>query len=55
MKVKGVWAEIDGKEVFMASKVKRGDYYEYKVRLTKDGTPFWTMSPEELARERAGK
>jgi hypothetical protein len=53
--VKGVWAEIDGKEVFMASKVKKGDYYEYKVRLTKDGTPFWTMSPEELARERASK
>jgi hypothetical protein len=55
VKVKGVWAEIDGKEVFMASKVKKGNYYEYKVRLTKDGTPFWTMSPEELARERAGK
>ena len=53
--VKGVWAEINGEEVFMASKVKKGDYYEYKVRLTKDGTPFWTMSPEELARERAGK
>jgi hypothetical protein len=55
VKVRGVWAEIDGKEVFMASKVKKGDYYEYKVRTTKDGTPFWTMSPEELARERAGK
>jgi len=53
--VKGVWAEIGGKEVFMASKVKKGDTYEYKVRLTKDGTPFWTMSPEELARERQGK
>ena len=52
VKVKGVWAEIGGKDVFMASKVKKGDYYEYKVRLTKDGTPFWTMSPEELARER---
>jgi hypothetical protein len=38
-----------------STKVKKGDYYEYKVRLTKDGTPFWTMSPEELARERAGK
>ncbi len=36
VKVKGVWAEIDGKEVFMASKVKKGNYYEYKVRLTKD-------------------
>jgi hypothetical protein len=55
VKVKGVWAEIDGNEIFMASKVKKGDYYEYKVRLTKDGTPFWTMSPEQLAKERAGK
>lgn len=55
VKVKGVWAEINGKEVFIASKVKKGDYYEFKVRLTKDGTPFWTMSPEELARERASK
>ena len=50
--VKGVWAEIGGQEVFMASKVKKGDSYEFKVRLTKDGKPFWTMSPEELARER---
>ena len=55
VKVKGVWTEIKGEEVFMASKVKKGDYFEYKVRLTKDGTPFWTMSPEELAREREGK
>ena len=53
--VKGVWAEIGGQEVFMASKVKKGDHYEFKVRLTKDGTPFWTMSPEELARERKAK
>lgn len=55
VKVKGVWAEIKGKDVFMACKVKKGDYFEFKVRLTKDGTPFWTMSPEELARERASK
>jgi hypothetical protein len=53
--VKGVWAEIGGQEVFMASKVKKGDYYEYKVRLTKDGTPFWTMSAAELAREKKSK
>ena len=55
VKVKGVWAEIKGKEVFMASKVKKGDHFEYKVRLTKDGTPFWTMSPDQLARERKGQ
>lgn len=55
VKINGVWAEIQGKDIFIASKVKKGDYFEYKVRLTKDGTPFWTMSPEELAKERASK
>ena len=48
--VKGVWAEIDGEFVFMASKVKKGDYFEFKVRVTSDGTPFWTMTPEEQAK-----
>jgi hypothetical protein len=52
VKVRGVWAEIDGEDVFLASKIKRGDYYEFKCRLTKDGTPFWTMSPEQLEKER---
>lgn len=50
-KVKGAWAEIDGQDVFMAAKVKQGDTFQFKVRLTKDGKPFWTMGPEELARE----
>ena len=54
-KVKGSWAEIDGKDIFMASKIKKGDFFELKVRLTKNGKPFWTMDPEELARERASK
>jgi len=53
VKVKGAWAEIDGRDVFMAAKIKKGDYFVYKVRLTKNGKPFWTMDPEELARERA--
>ncbi len=55
VKIKGSWAEIKGKDVFLASKIKKGDFFELKVRLTKDGTPFWTMTPEELARERAQK
>lgn len=54
VKVTGCWADINGQEVLMASKVKKGDHFEFKVRLTKDGTPFWTMSPEELAKERSG-
>ena len=50
--VKGCWAEIGGKDVFLGSKVKKGESFEFKVRLTKDGTPFWTMSPQQLAKER---
>jgi hypothetical protein len=53
VKMKGVWAE--GKDVFMVSKIKKGesDVFEFKVRLTKNGKPFWTMTKEELALERA--
>ena len=52
VKLKGVWAEIDGKDIFLASKVKKGEYFEFKVRLTKNGKAFWTMSSEELEKER---
>ncbi len=52
IKLKGVWAEINGKDIFMASKIKKDPDIEIiKVRLTKDGTPFWTMTPERLAME----
>ncbi len=52
IKLKGAWAEVNGKDVFMASKVKQDpDTTIIKVRLTKDGTPFWTMPPEQLAAE----
>jgi len=52
VKVKGVWAEIADKEFFMASKVKRSEYDELKVRRTKDGFPFWAMTAAELKKER---
>jgi hypothetical protein len=55
VKVKGVWAEIKDEDVFLASKVKKGENVELKVRRTKDGTPYWTLSSEELAKERAEK
>ncbi len=51
LKIRGAWAEIDGEFIFMASKIKKGDYFQLKVRLTKNGKPFWTMDPEELAKE----
>jgi hypothetical protein len=52
VKIRGVWAEINGKDVFMASKIKKGNFFSLKVRLTKDGKPFWTMNSQELAAER---
>jgi len=55
LKIRGAWAEIDGKDVFMASKIKKGDYFSLKVRLTQNGKPFWVMSPEELEKERAAE
>lgn len=50
-KVKGAWAVIDDEDVFIAAKAKQGENFEFKVRLTKDGKPFWSMTPEELAQE----
>ena len=55
VKIRGAWVEIDGKDVFIASKIKKGDYFELKVRLTGSGKPFWTMGPEELAKEKKGE
>ena len=54
VKIKGAWAEIGGEDVFIAAKVKRSEFDEYKIRRTRDGYPFWCMSPEELAGEKAG-
>jgi len=53
--IRGCWAEINGKDVFLASKVKKGESMELKLRLTRDGTPFWTMTPEQLAKEKSSK
>ncbi len=55
VKVKGSWTEIDDEDIFIASKVKKGEHFEFKVRLTSDGTPFWSFTPEELAKERASQ
>ena len=55
VKIRGVWVEIDGEDVFIASKIKKGDHFELKIRLTSSGKPFWTMGPEELAKEKASK
>jgi len=54
VKVMGVWATIGGKEVVLASKVKKDENVELKLRRTKDGMPFWSMTPEERAAEKKG-
>jgi hypothetical protein len=51
VKVRGVWAQIADENVFIADKVKSAKL-AIKLRRTSDGTPLWTMSPEELAKER---
>ena len=48
--LRGHFAEINGEEVIMAAKVKKKGK-SFKVRLTSDGTPFWTMSPAQLQKE----
>ncbi len=55
VKVYGVWAEIEDEDVFIASKIKKGEHFQFKVRRTRDGMPYWAMSPEELAKERANE
>jgi len=52
MSATGVWAEFDGQDVLMASKIKQGEFQQIKVRRTSDGTPYWSMSLEQLASER---
>ena len=53
VKVKGVWADVGDESVFLAAKIRKDNDYAFKVRLTSDGTPFWTMTPELLAQEKA--
>jgi len=52
VKVSGVWANIGGKDVVMASKVKKDEGVEIKVRRSKDGTPWWSLSADELDKEK---
>lgn len=52
VKVRGVWTEVGEEEVFLASKIKKGENTELKVRRTSDGTPYWTLTAEELAAEK---
>jgi hypothetical protein len=48
VKISGAWAELGGKDVFLAAKIKKGEQTEFKLRRTSDGKPYWAMSPEEM-------
>ena len=50
--VRGSLVKIDGKPVLMGSKIKVNEIFEFKVRRTKDGTPYWTLTPKELIEEK---
>ena len=52
--LRGYFAEINGEEVIMAAKIKRKGK-SFKVRLSSDGTPFWTLSPAALQKELSGE
>jgi len=52
--LRGYFTEINGEEVIMAAKIKRKGK-SFKVRLSSDGTPFWTLSPAALQKELSGE
>ena len=49
---KGCWAELNNEKIFMASKIRNGEYFEIKFRRTSDGTPYWTLTPEDMVQEK---
>jgi hypothetical protein len=51
IKLKGAFAEIGGKEVFMTSKVRKSEIIEFKFRSTRTGTPYWTLSALDMIDE----
>lgn len=49
LKIMGVFARAGKQQFFIASKIKKGEFVQVKLRRTRDGVPFWTMSMDELA------
>ena len=47
--------KYDSAHLSTVSGLDKGETFEFKVRLSKDGTPFWTMTPEQLAKELQSK
>ncbi len=55
IKAYGAWAEIDGHDVIMATKIKKTEEAFIKVRRTKDGFPHWNLTLEERKKEIDGE
>lgn len=55
VKIRGVWAEIGGQDVFIASRLRIKRDCQLKVRLSKDGTPYWSMTEEKVQSELAAE
>ena len=51
IKVKGAFARVDGKKVFMASKIRKGEVFELKLRSTRTGSPYWDMDSTQRFEE----
>ncbi|WP_051286270.1 hypothetical protein [Megalodesulfovibrio gigas] len=51
-KIYGVYNDLADKEIFLLNKIVVGDKM-VKVRKTGDGRGWWTLTPEELAKEEA--
>ncbi|WP_029893820.1 hypothetical protein [Desulfohalovibrio reitneri] len=51
IKVKGAFAEIDGRRVFMAAKIRLKELFEVKMRSSETGRPYWGLSEAELVKE----
>jgi hypothetical protein len=47
-KVKGAWAEVNGRRWFVAAKVRLREVFEVKLRGTRSGLPYWDMDIKEL-------
>lgn len=48
LKIVGAFARAGQQRFFIASKIKKGEFVQVKLRRTKDGVPFWAMTMDEF-------
>jgi hypothetical protein len=52
IRITGAWAKVGGEAVLMAAKFRREESLEVKLRRTRDGAPYWTLSAQERLEEK---